>query len=98
VLEIDENSHYTKRGFHLQCPRKKMVSLNLAHLIFSLIKKKRYLNINIIPIGYYEVQSQLTRHSSTANHTLPQNTVEGSKSKHIRKKPVTKTNDFLWDS
>jgi hypothetical protein len=97
VLDTDDNRHYyTKHGFHLNGLGKKMVSLNLAHLIFSLIKKTSNLSSNIIPIGYYEVQSQLTSHTSIANYTLPQNTVEGIKSKRIRKKPVTKTNDFLW--
>jgi hypothetical protein len=55
------------------------------------------LSSNVIPIGYYEVQSQLTKQPCVADYTLPQNIVENSKNKHIRKKPATKTNDFLWE-
>lgn len=42
VVDIDDNMHYyTKNGFHLNGLGKKMVSLKLAHLIFSLIKKDK---------------------------------------------------------
>jgi hypothetical protein len=74
-----------------------MVSLKLAHLLFSLIKKTNNLSSNVTPIGYYEVQSQLTKQPCSTDYTLPQNIVGSSKSKRIRKKPVTKTNDFLWE-
>jgi hypothetical protein len=41
VLDIDDNRHfYAKHGFHLNGLRKKMVSLKLAPLIFSLIKRQ----------------------------------------------------------
>jgi hypothetical protein len=98
VFDIDDNRHfYTKHGFQLNSLGKKMVSLKLAHLIFSLIKKTNNLSSNVIPMGYYEVQSQMTKQPCSTDYTLPKNIVESSKSKHIRKKPVTKTNYFLWE-
>jgi hypothetical protein len=55
------------------------------------------LSSNVIAIGYYEVQSHLTKQPCIADYTLPQNIVQSSKSKRIRKEPVTGTNDFLWE-
>jgi hypothetical protein len=82
VPEIDENRHYyTKHGFHLNCLGKKILKLNLALLIFPLIKKASKLCINITPLGYYEAQSQITSCSPTVNHTLPQSIVESIKIK-----------------
>jgi hypothetical protein len=98
VPEIEENRHYyTKHGFHLNGLGKKIVTLNLGLLIFSRIKKASNLSISNIPLEYYEAQYQITS-CSTVNHTLPQSTVESMKIKHVRKKPVTKTNNFLWES
>jgi hypothetical protein len=99
VLEMEVNRYYyTKHGFHLNGSGQKMVSLKLAHLMLSFIKKSSNLSCNIIPMGYYEDQPQRTRYSSTLNHTIAQNTVQDIKGKRNRKKPVTKTNDFLWES
>ena len=96
VLEIDENrQYYTKHGLHLNGLGKKIVSLNLALLVFSLVKKATNMSINIIPLGYHEAQARITSISPNVNHILPQSTVE--RNKCIRKKPVTKTNDFLWE-
>jgi hypothetical protein len=72
--------------------------MSLALHILFLIKKANNFSINIIPLGYYEAQVQITSHTSNVNHNLSQRPVESIKTKHIRKKPVTKTNEFLWES
>jgi hypothetical protein len=91
VLDVDDNRHfYTKHGFHLNGLGKKKTSLKLAHLIFSIIKKINNLSSNIIPMGYYEIQSQLPKQTCSTDDTLPQNITEGSRSKRIRKKASNK--------
>jgi hypothetical protein len=98
VLDINDNRHfYTKHGFHLNGMGKKKTSLKLIHLIFSIIKKINNLSSNIIPMGYYEMQSQLTKQTCSSDDTVPPNVAESSRSKRIRKKPVIKSNDFFWE-
>jgi hypothetical protein len=91
VLDIDDNRHfYTKHGFHLNGLGKKKTALKLIHLIFSIIKKINNLGSNIIPMGYYEMQPQLTKQTCSADDTLPLNITESSRSKRIRKKNSNK--------
>jgi hypothetical protein len=97
VVEINEKRHlYTKHGLHLNRLGKEILSLNLAHHIFSLIEKENNFNTNIIALRYYEVQSRTT--SSFVNQLFPSapaEIVENTSVKRIRKKHVTKRNDFF---
>jgi hypothetical protein len=95
VCEIDVNrNYYTKYGSHLNGLGKKMVTLTLTHLIVSLIKMTSNVNNNIIPLGFYEAQSQLTDYFPVVNQTISQNIIENKKSKRIKKKTITGTQDF----
>jgi hypothetical protein len=97
VFNIDDNKlFFTKHGYHLNGFGKRLLLLKLANLIFSLIKKIRNKNTNIIPMGYYEIQSQLPKQTNSIDDILPQDIPGSSRSKRIRKKPVTITSDFLW--
>jgi hypothetical protein len=69
--------------------------MGLALHILLLIKKANSLSINIIPLGYYEDLVQITSHTSNVNHSSSQRPDESIKTKRIRKKPVTKTDDFM---
>jgi hypothetical protein len=65
--------------------------------VFSLIEEKNNLSTNIIELSYHETQ---TRIISSENQLFPPTFVantENTLAKRIRKKPVTKTNDFLWE-
>jgi hypothetical protein len=99
VVEINEKRHlYTKHGLHLNRLGKEILSLNLALHIFSLIEKENNFNTNITALRYHEVQSRTT--SSFVNHFFPSTPVEiveNTSVKPIRKKLVTKMNDFLWE-
>jgi hypothetical protein len=98
VVEINEKRHlYTKHGLHLNRLGKEILSLNLAFHIVSLIEKENNFNTNIIALRYHEVQTT----SSFVNQLFPSTPVEiveNTSVKHIRKKLVTKTNDFLWET
>jgi hypothetical protein len=75
---------------------KEILALNLALYIFSLIEKENNFNTNIISLRYHEVQSRTT--SSFVNQLFPltpAEIVENTSVKCIRKKPITKTNQFF---
>jgi hypothetical protein len=63
--------YYTEHGFHLNGLGEKIVTCNLALLIFSLTKRASNLSISIKPLGYYEAQSKITSCSPAVNHILP---------------------------
>lgn len=97
-MAVNENRHlFTKHGLHLNDQGKKMLSCNIILQIFSLIEKQNN-HSTIIALIYYEVQSRTVNLSVNQPFPLtPVETVENTSIKRIRKKPVTNTNDFLWE-
>jgi hypothetical protein len=97
VVEINETRHwYTKQGLHLNNLGKEILSFNLVLHIFSLIEKENNFHTNVIALRYYEVQPRTI--SSSVNQPFPLTSVEiieNTSVKCIRKKPVTKMNDFF---
>jgi hypothetical protein len=96
-VEVNENRHlYTKHGLHLSDLGKEILSFNLVLHIF--IEKENKFSTNVRALSYYGLQPRTI--SSSVNQPFPLTSVESVENtsvKHIRKKPVTKTNDFLWE-
>jgi hypothetical protein len=98
VIEINTNKHlYTNHGLHLNNLGKEILSLSLALKILSLVEQKENHSANVIELSYYELITQTT--DSLENQPIlpvPTTNAEITLPKCIRKKPVTKTDDFLW--
>jgi hypothetical protein len=99
VIELNANRHLcTKHGVHLNSVGKEILSLTLVLKIFSLIEEKNNLSTNIKELSYHETKTQII--SSSENQPFPPIFVANTGktlTKRIRKKPVTKNNDILWE-
>jgi hypothetical protein len=98
VCEINEMRHlYTNHGLHMNYLGKELLSLNLVLHIFSLIEKINNHSTNIIALGVHKVHPQTISPIKQLPPLISVKTVENMSVKRNRKKPVTKTNDFLWE-
>jgi hypothetical protein len=98
VVEINTNKPlYTKHGFHLNNLSKEILSLSLVIKILSLIEKKDNHSVNVTELSYHDLTTQTV--VSFVNQPNPSVSIANAEStlpKRISKKPVTKTDDFLW--
>jgi hypothetical protein len=82
MLKVDAERHlFTKHGLHLNKLGKQLLTIQLAQHILSLLMKEEEQNTELISLKYHEDQSQ-------TNNNVQE--------KRIRKKPVTRNQDFLW--
>jgi hypothetical protein len=84
VNSEDNRLFYTKHAYHLNGVGKKIL-LKFANLIFSLIKKISNMNTNIIPMGYYEMQTQSPKQINSMDDTLFQDRANKFRSRRVRK-------------
>jgi hypothetical protein len=84
-------------GFVIEDLGKEILSLNLVLHIFSLIEKINNRSTIIIPLGYYKVHPQTISPIKQSPPLILDKTVEKMPVRQNRRKPVTKTNDFLWE-
>jgi hypothetical protein len=100
----DELAKDSLKVITMQEPNKGVSSANHESLNVDCMKKAevKLKQTDHEAVSSTEINQQLEVNtmasSSTVNQPLPQILVESVMGKHIRKKPVTKTNDFLWES
>jgi hypothetical protein len=99
IIEVDNNRFlFTKHGLHLNELGKKLLSNQLALHVFSLLEK---VSANPTTLRWYDKNLQVTVSPKTSPfHALtPINSHLSTEQapKHIRKLPVTRKDDFLWE-